>query len=127
MRITWIGLEVGGSKDSHVGPNLEIDDDTSSWGSAPPGPDHDSDDNVGSWPSIYSYHGSRYPHRERFMDEDGVNVMGSLCRTPHAQYIPWIREWLPQDPDGIFISESLTILNRGIFNHDDIPINSGTS
>ena len=40
----------------------EIDDDTSSWGSAPPGPYHDSDDDVASWPSIYSYHGSRYPH-----------------------------------------------------------------
>ena len=40
----------------------EIDDDTSSWGSAPPDPDHDSDDDVASWPSIYSYHGSWYPH-----------------------------------------------------------------
>ena len=40
----------------------------------------------------------------------------------HAQYIPWIREWLQQDPDGIFMGASLSILNGGIFNHDDIPI-----
>ena len=75
----------------------EIDDDTSSCGTSPPGPEHDSDDDVAFWPSIYSYHASRYPHQERFMDEDGVTVMGSLCRTPppppppNAQYI---REWL---------------------------------
>ena len=56
------------------------------------------------------------------MHEDGVTVMGSLCRTPDAQYIPWIREWLQHDPDGIFISASLSIHNGGIFNHDDIPI-----
>ena len=56
------------------------------------------------------------------MDENGVTVIGSLCRTPHAQYIPWIREWLQQDPDGVFIGASLSILNGGIFNHDDIPI-----
>ena len=56
------------------------------------------------------------------MDEDGVTVTGSLHRTTHAQYIPWIREWLQQDLDGIFMGTSLSIFNVGIFNHDDIPI-----
>ena len=57
-----------------------------------------------------------------FMDENGVTVMGSLCRTPHAQYISWIREGLQQDPDGIFMGASLSILNGSIFNQDDTPI-----
>ena len=48
--------------------------------------------------------------------------MGSLCRIPHAQYILWVREWLQQEPEGIFVGASLSILNGGIFNHDDIPI-----
>ena len=100
----------------------EYDEDASSWSSSPPDPDCNSDDDVASWPSIYSYHGSRYPHQERFMDEDGVTVRGSLHRIPHAQYVPWVREWLQQEPDWILMGASLRILNGGIFNHDDIPI-----
>ena len=38
------------------------DDDASSWSSASPHYDQDSDDDASSQPSIYSYHGSRYPH-----------------------------------------------------------------
>ena len=95
----------------------ETGDDASSWSSAPPGPGHNSDDDVVSCPSMYSYHDSRYPHQERFMGDDGVTVTGSLRRTPNAQYIPWVREWLQQDPDGIFMGVSLSILNGGIFNH----------
>ena len=55
------------------------------------------------------------------MYEDGVTVMGYLHRIPHAHYIPWVSKWLEQDPDGILMRASLSILNGGIFNHD-IPI-----
>ena len=79
----------------------EIGHDTSSWGSALPGPDND-DDGV-SWASFYSYHVSRYPQKDKFMDEDCVTVVGSLCRTPYAKYIPCISEWLEQDLDRIFM------------------------
>ena len=41
------------------------------------------------------------------MNEDGVTVISFLYRIPHAQYIPWIREWLHQDPDGILMIASL--------------------
>ena len=56
------------------------------------------------------------------MDEDGVTIMHSLHRIPHAQSIPWVREWLQQEPEGIVMGASLGILNGGTFNHDDIPI-----
>ena len=40
----------------------ENDDDASSWSSASPDPNNDSDGDASSWPSLYSYHGSSYPH-----------------------------------------------------------------
>ena len=51
-----------------------------------------------------------------------VSLSWALYIEPHAQYIPWIREWVQQDPDGIFMGASLGILDGGIFDHDDIPI-----
>ena len=39
-----------------------------------------------------------------------------------AQYIPRVREWLQQDNEGIFVGVSLSILNGGMFNDDDLPI-----
>ena len=105
----------------------EIDDDTSFRGSVGPGPDHDSDDDVASWPSIYSYHGSSYPHWERFMDEDGVTVVGSLHRPSHAQYTPLSKKLLQQDPDGIFKGASLSILNGALSIMMISPLNAATS
>ena len=48
--------------------------------------------------------------------------MGSLGRIPNAQYIPWVREWLQQEPEGSVVGVSLSILNVGIVNNYDIPI-----
>ena len=59
---------------------------------------------------------------KRFMYENGVTVMGYLCRIHHVQYILWVREWFQNEPEGIFMGASLSIHNGGIFNYDDIPI-----
>ena len=88
----------------------ENDDDASSLSSASPDPNHNSDDDASSWPSLYSYHSRCHCH--------GLSLKDSPCQV----YIPWVREWLQQEPEVIFVGSSLSILNGGIFNHDDISI-----
>ena len=54
--------------------------------------------------------------------QQGVAVYGFLCRIPHSQYIDWVREWLRQDDDGIFVGISLSMLNGDLFDDDDLPV-----
>ena len=77
----------------------DIDDDPSSLSSVSPHYDQDYDDGASCSTSIYSHHGSRYPHQVRFMmrNEHGVTFMALLCRIPNTQYIPCFRECLQQD------------------------------
>ena len=61
------------------------------------------------------------------MYEDGVTVMGYLHRICHAQYIPWVREWLQQEPEGIFMGASLSIFNGAFSTMMTFLLNSGAS
>ena len=61
------------------------------------------------------------------MHEDGVTVMGSLHRTPYAQYIPWVRECLQQEPEGVFMGPPLAYLVGAFSTMMTFLLNSGVS
>ena len=93
----------------------EIDDDTSSWGSV---------SQVLIMILMIMWHlgipSILITAQGTLIERDSWMRMVSLLWTLYIE--PWIREWLQQDPDGIFMGASLSILNGGIFNHDDILI-----
>ena len=70
-----------------------------------------------------SNQGSSYIHQVRFLRwlHQRVPLSGFLHRIPGAQYIEWLREWLRNDDEGIYVGVSMSILNGDLSDGDHLP------